>query len=87
MKRVIRRRRVTRADVAKYRGIREKIDRELPDLLERHEERMTAFGQFQSLVVQLNGDSDDPDHRSDLMPISLPKEADQVVRSEATLGF
>jgi hypothetical protein len=33
------------------------------------------------------GDSDDPDHRSDLMPISLPKEADQVVRSEATLGF
>jgi len=33
------------------------------------------------------GDSDDPDHRSDLMPISLPEEADQVVRSEATLGF
>jgi group II intron reverse transcriptase/maturase len=34
-----------------------------------------------------NGDSDDPDHHSDLMPISLPEEADQVVRSEATLGF
>jgi hypothetical protein len=33
------------------------------------------------------GDSDDPDHHSDLMPISLPEEADQVVRSEATLGF
>jgi len=40
---------------------------------------------FESSV--LSGDSDDPDHRSDLMPISLPKEADQVVRSEATLGF
>ena len=53
MKRVIRHRRLTRADAAKYRGVREKIDRELPDLLERHEERMTAFGQFQSLVVQL----------------------------------
>jgi DNA-binding XRE family transcriptional regulator len=53
MKRVIRHRRLTRADAAKYKGIREKIDRELPDLLERHEERMMAFGQFQSLVVQL----------------------------------
>ncbi len=53
MKRVIRRRRLTRAEAAKYRGIREKINAELPELLERHEQRMTAFGQFQSLVVQL----------------------------------
>jgi DNA-binding XRE family transcriptional regulator len=50
---VIRHRRLTRADAAKYGGIREKIDRELPDLLARHEERMTAFGQVQSMVVQL----------------------------------
>jgi len=35
----------------------------------------------------MNGDSDDPDHHSDLMPISLPQEADRVFRSEATLGF
>ncbi|HLK21736.1 MAG TPA: hypothetical protein VKT81_22460, partial [Bryobacteraceae bacterium] len=39
------------------------------------------------LVNDPSGDSDDPDHHSDLMPISLPKEADRVFRSEATLGF
>lgn len=53
MKRVIRHRRLTRADAAKYKDIREKIDGEVPELLERHEQRMKAFGQFQSLVVEL----------------------------------
>ncbi len=53
MRHVTRQRRLTRADAVKYRRIREKIDRELPELLQRHEQRMTALGHFQSLLVKL----------------------------------
>jgi DNA-binding XRE family transcriptional regulator len=39
MKRIIRDRRLTPEEAAKYRAIREKVAQELPELVERHHER------------------------------------------------
>jgi DNA-binding XRE family transcriptional regulator len=53
MKRILRNRRLTREEAAKYKDIRQKISKELPDLIERHNERMTALDQLHELLMQL----------------------------------
>jgi DNA-binding XRE family transcriptional regulator len=53
MKRVIRNRRLTPDEAAKYKAIREQVAGELPDLIARHHERMAAADQVQELLRQL----------------------------------
>lgn len=53
MKRIIRDRRLTPEEAAKYKAIREQVAAELPDLIARHHERMAARDNLQSLVAQL----------------------------------
>jgi DNA-binding XRE family transcriptional regulator len=53
MKRTIRNRRLTRAEAAKYRSIREQIAAELPDLTRRHNQRMALLDELQELLEQL----------------------------------
>ncbi len=53
MKRITRTRRLTPEEVAKYKAIREQVAEELPDLIERHHERMAALDQFDELLKQL----------------------------------
>lgn len=53
MKRILRNRRLTRDEAAKYKDIRRKIAGELPDLVERHQDRMTALDQLHQLLMQL----------------------------------
>ncbi len=44
MKRIVRDRTLTPEESAKYNRIREQVAAELPDLIERHHERMAAIG-------------------------------------------
>jgi ribosome-binding protein aMBF1 (putative translation factor) len=53
MKRITRDRRLTPEEAAKYKKLREQIADELPELVERHHERMAALDQLQDLLVQL----------------------------------
>jgi DNA-binding XRE family transcriptional regulator len=53
MKRITRDRRLTPEEAAKYKKLREQIADELPELIERHHERMAALDQLQDLLVQL----------------------------------
>lgn len=53
MKRIIRNRRLTSEETAKYQEIRQQIAGELPDLISRHHERMAMLEQLQELLVQL----------------------------------
>ena len=53
MKRVIRTRRQTPKEAAKYRIIREKISAEVPDLIDRHHRRMIALDRLHRLLMQL----------------------------------
>ena len=53
MKRITRSRRLTREEAAKYKDIRRKINKELPDLINRHHERMAALDQLRNLLLQL----------------------------------
>ena len=53
MKRVIRRRRLTSKQAAKYRDIRAKVAGEVPELIRRHHERMSAREQLGELLEQL----------------------------------
>lgn len=53
MKRITRNRRLTKEEVAKYDKIREQVDKELPELVARHHERMTAQNQLQDVVSEL----------------------------------
>ena len=53
MKRIIRNRRLTREEAAKYKDIRRKIAKELPDLIVRHHERKAALDQLRDLLIQL----------------------------------
>jgi len=53
MKRIIRDRRLTREEAAGYKAIRKKISKELPDLIDRHHQRMAALDQLQDLLLQL----------------------------------
>src|SRR5438477_9982889 len=53
MKRIIRNRRLTPEEAAKYKAIREQVAQELPDLIARHHERMATLDQLQELLMQL----------------------------------
>ena len=53
MRRTVRDRRLTPKEAAKYRKIREQIAEELPDLIARHHQRVTALDQQAELVKQL----------------------------------
>src|SRR5438128_5345029 len=53
MKRVIRDRRLTPEEAAKYEAIRQQVAGELPDLIARHHERLAALDQLQELLLQL----------------------------------
>src|SRR5262245_30067121 len=53
MERITRGQRLTREEVAKYREIRERVAAELPELIERHHERMEILDQFRELFEQL----------------------------------
>ena len=53
MKRIIRSRRLTPEEAAKYKVIREQVAEELPDLIARHHERMAAADRLQELLQQL----------------------------------
>ena len=53
MKRIIRDRKLTPEEAAKYKKIREEVTEELPELIERHHERMAALDQLQDVLTQL----------------------------------
>ncbi len=53
MKRIIRDRRLTSEEAAKYKNIREQIAEELPALIDQHHERMAIVDQLQELLKQL----------------------------------
>ena len=53
MKRIIRDRRLTPEEAAKYKAIREQVAEELPDLIGRHQKRMATLDQLQELLMQL----------------------------------
>lgn len=53
MKRITRKRRLRPDEAAKYRAIRKRVDDELPALVRRHHERMTARDQVRQLADQL----------------------------------
>jgi len=53
MKRIVRNRRLTPEEDARYKAIREQVAGELPDLIARHHERIAALDQLQELLRQL----------------------------------
>ncbi len=53
MKRIIRDRRLTPEEAAKYRAIRGQVAEELPDLVARHHERVAAADELRELLKQL----------------------------------
>ena len=59
MKRITRNRRLTPAEAAKYKNIRDQVAGELPDLIERHHERMAALDQVDMLLKQLRAARED----------------------------
>ena len=53
MKRITRNQHLSREEATRYRNIRTKVARELPDLIERHHERMATLDQLSELLLQL----------------------------------
>jgi DNA-binding XRE family transcriptional regulator len=53
MKRIIRDRRLTPEEAAKYKNVREQVAQELPELIKRHQERMATLDQLDKLLLQL----------------------------------
>lgn len=53
MKRITRDRRLTSDEAARYNAARTQISGELPDLIERHDERMAARDELHALLQQL----------------------------------
>jgi DNA-binding XRE family transcriptional regulator len=53
MKRITRDRRLTPEESAKYQAIRDQVAQELPELIERHHERMAILEQLRELFRQL----------------------------------
>jgi len=53
MQRIVRNRRVTPEEAAKYRTIRQQIAEELPELTARHHQRLAGFDQLAELLKQL----------------------------------
>lgn len=59
MKRISRGRKLTPEEAAKYRQVREQVAGELPELVERHQERMAILDQFRALFEQLKAARED----------------------------
>jgi len=53
MKRIIRDRRLSPEEAAKFKAVREQVAEELPDLIARHHDRMASLDQLQELLKQL----------------------------------
>ena len=53
MKRIIRQQRLTVEEAAKYQAIREQVEKEMPELLARHYERIAALDKVEDVVKQL----------------------------------
>lgn len=53
MKRITRERRLAPEEAAKYEAVREQVAAELPELVERHHERMASLDQLEKLLAQL----------------------------------
>jgi DNA-binding XRE family transcriptional regulator len=53
LRRIHRDRRLTPEEAAKYKGIREQVAKELPDLIARHDERAAVLDQLHELLEQL----------------------------------
>lgn len=53
MKRIVRNRRLTPEEAAKFQTVREQVAEELPDLIARHHERLAALDQLDDLLKQL----------------------------------
>jgi len=53
MRRIVRQRRLTPEEAAKYRKVREQVEAELPELVSRHHERTQAFESLEALLPQL----------------------------------
>jgi DNA-binding XRE family transcriptional regulator len=53
IRRIARNRRLTSEESAKYREIRERVAEELPELITRHHERLSALDQLGELLRQL----------------------------------
>jgi DNA-binding XRE family transcriptional regulator len=53
MQRIVRNRRLTPREAAKYREIRAEVAAELPELIARHHDRLAAFDQLAELLKQL----------------------------------
>lgn len=53
IRRINRDRRLTPEEAAKYKGIREQVAEELPELIARHDEHVAVLDQLQELLEQL----------------------------------
>ena len=53
MRRITRDRRLTPEEAAKYKAIREQVAQELPELIDRHQQRAAAGDQLQGVLEQL----------------------------------
>lgn len=53
MKRILRKGRLTPEAAAKYRSIREQVSNELPELIRRHDERLSLAAQWKQLLKRL----------------------------------
>ena len=53
IRRIIRNRRLTAEESAKYKEVRERVAEELPELIARHHERLSALDQLGELLKQL----------------------------------
>ena len=53
MKRIVRDRKLTPEEAAKYKEVREQVAGELPELIARHHERTTSLDQLEELLLQL----------------------------------
>ncbi|HYT92921.1 MAG TPA: helix-turn-helix transcriptional regulator [Gemmataceae bacterium] len=53
IRRIIRDRRLTPEEAAKYKAVREQVAEELPALIQRHHERMAILDQLEELLKQL----------------------------------
>ena len=53
IRRIVRNRRLTAEESAKYKDVRERIAEELPELIARHRERAAALDQLGELLKQL----------------------------------
>ena len=53
IRRIIRDRRLTPEEAAKYRKVREQVEAELPELVARHHRRTEAFEMLEALLPQL----------------------------------